>query len=401
VGLRILWHSAHPFVPGGFSKASRELVKRIAKLGHEVYYYAYGRNEVYFVWEPEPGVKIPILPSGAHFLGDDAWQIHFDRRECDLMVSLCDIWGLTDIPRRCPFWVPYIPLDHTPPSQLILDRLALSTAVWVPSAWALREFEKVGVIASYIPHGVDTNVFRPLSEDERLEARKYFKIPEDSFVFLTVGLNVGFRKQFPRLFKAFRTFVDDIGYNENVYLYVHANEYAPAGQPGFHLKQLVRFFGLEGRVVLSDMYWWWVGFEETELARLYNACDAFVTASSGEGFCLPILEAEACGLPCIAPDFSAMSELVGDCGWLATVKDHEVIPINAFRALVDTENLANLMYKAYTSDIEREKYAKASLEKARSFDWDLIADLFVRPELDKLEYDIRRRGGIRIVRFDG
>jgi hypothetical protein len=38
--------------------------------------------------------------------------------------------------------------------------------------------------------------------------------------------------------------------------------------------------------------------------------------SHGEGFCVPLIEAQACGTPVIASDFSAQSELVG-AGWTA------------------------------------------------------------------------------------
>jgi glycosyltransferase involved in cell wall biosynthesis len=44
---------------------------------------------------------------------------------------------------------------------------------------------------------------------------------------------------------------------------------------------------------------------EPELAALYRACDAAVFPYRAEGFCMPILEAMACGTPAIVPDFGA------------------------------------------------------------------------------------------------
>ena len=44
---------------------------------------------------------------------------------------------------------------------------------------------------------------------------------------------------------------------------------------------------------------------EPELAALYRSCDAAVFPYRAEGFCLPILEAMACGTPAIVPDFGA------------------------------------------------------------------------------------------------
>src|SRR5262249_28194243 len=44
------------------------------------------------------------------------------------------------------------------------------------------------------------------------------------------------------------------------------------------------------------------------LASLYNACDVFVSLTASEGFCLPFLEALACELPVIAPDFGGQKD---------------------------------------------------------------------------------------------
>jgi glycosyltransferase involved in cell wall biosynthesis len=44
---------------------------------------------------------------------------------------------------------------------------------------------------------------------------------------------------------------------------------------------------------------------DADMPRLYAACDALVQPYRGEGFCLPIAEAMACGLPAIVPDRGA------------------------------------------------------------------------------------------------
>lgn len=53
------------------------------------------------------------------------------------------------------------------------------------------------------------------------------------------------------------------------------------------------------------------------LARLYKASDVFVLPSRAEGFGLPILEAQACGVPSIVTNYSGMTDLVNESnGWL-------------------------------------------------------------------------------------
>ncbi len=53
------------------------------------------------------------------------------------------------------------------------------------------------------------------------------------------------------------------------------------------------------------------GIPHADLAAFYSAARSFVTASLYEGFCLPLLEARACGCPVIAARTSAIPEIAG------------------------------------------------------------------------------------------
>ena len=46
------------------------------------------------------------------------------------------------------------------------------------------------------------------------------------------------------------------------------------------------------------------------MARLYTTFDVLLNPAMGEGFGMPIMEAQACGVPVIVTDFSAMKEVV-------------------------------------------------------------------------------------------
>ena len=53
---------------------------------------------------------------------------------------------------------------------------------------------------------------------------------------------------------------------------------------------------------------------EQDMPDLYSACDAFLAPSLHEGFCLPVVEAMACGTPVIGACATALPEVIGSGG---------------------------------------------------------------------------------------
>jgi len=53
-----------------------------------------------------------------------------------------------------------------------------------------------------------------------------------------------------------------------------------------------------------------------EIQAYYNKADVFLMATHYEGFCIPVLEAMAAGLPIIASDTGPIPEVLGGTGWV-------------------------------------------------------------------------------------
>jgi glycosyltransferase involved in cell wall biosynthesis len=56
-----------------------------------------------------------------------------------------------------------------------------------------------------------------------------------------------------------------------------------------------------------NIHLWWENLPASELPRLYHAVDAFVMPTRGEGWCRPLMEAMAAGLPTIATAWSGLT----------------------------------------------------------------------------------------------
>jgi glycosyltransferase involved in cell wall biosynthesis len=85
---------------------------------------------------------------------------------------------------------------------------------------------------------------------------------------------------------------------------------------------------------------------QDELARLYRGAAALVLPSRFEGFGLPVLEAMASGTPVVCSEDAALREVAGDAGIYGDLAD------GIRRAVA-----------------ERERFARAGLDRARSFSW--------------------------------
>jgi glycosyltransferase involved in cell wall biosynthesis len=74
------------------------------------------------------------------------------------------------------------------------------------------------------------------------------------------------------------------------------------------LRDQARRLGVADRVLFLG------GVTESELRAYYESAHVFVVASEHEGFCVPVVEAMALGVPVVAYGTSAIPDTVGDAG---------------------------------------------------------------------------------------
>jgi glycosyltransferase involved in cell wall biosynthesis len=97
------------------------------------------------------------------------------------------------------------------------------------------------------------------------------------------------------------------------------------------------------------------GVSDSELAALYNHCQALLFPSLYEGFGFPVLEAMAAGAPVIATNRASVPELVGDAGFLCEPMDVGAMA-EAVRRVVKDRELRRML-------------ARRGRERAAQFTW--------------------------------
>ncbi|QSX73646.1 glycosyltransferase family 4 protein [Lysobacter arenosi] len=99
------------------------------------------------------------------------------------------------------------------------------------------------------------------------------------------------------------------------------------------------------------------------LVALYNLCRFFIFPSWHEGFGLPVLEAMSCGAAVLAADASSVKEIVHERAAL----------FDPFDVASIRERMAHFL----DSDDDLDKLRRYSIDRARDYSWDSVADRFL------------------------
>lgn len=157
----------------------------------------------------------------------------------------------------------------------------------------------------YIPHAVDTSVFKPMPDSivSNIRKQQFGESAEELFVLFWNNRNAR-RKMSGSLVWWFNEWAEKIGV-EKVKLILHTDPKDPHGQD---LDAILQEVGaIDGRILISR-----AKVDPTSLATMYNICDATINISDAEGFGLATLESLACGTPIIVNMTGGLQEQVTD-----------------------------------------------------------------------------------------
>jgi len=368
----------------GYGTQIRALIPLLKEAGYEVAVFANsGLSGQAINWQ---GIDIYPMrgnPFNMKLIGE--YAKHF---KADLILSLYDMFPLPESTRDdigVP-WLAWVPIDGVP----VPERVQASTkkADWVVamSQFGQAELGKVGIPSECIQLGIDCDVYHP---GDREEARKQLGFPPDAFIVGVVAANKGWpcRKSWPELLAGFANF--HRRFPRNTILHLHTTTVPYGTHEGVNIYRLQERLGLSRGVVQitaeADIA---IGVQEDQMANLYRAFDVLLAPSMGEGFGLPLIEAQACGTPVITQDCTAMTEntLLGQC--IKPLQSFYVPQLDYYWSLASVPLISEALATAYNALPDERATVQAVHKVRRKYHW---PDLFERkwlPLLDRVSSEM-------------
>ena len=318
-----------------------------------------------------PYGKVTHYPRGFKPYSDDVIPVwHKDHKAKhpdikDAVITLYDQWVYNDLQFDGDV-IAWTPLDHvTVPPQVLKFLMRHNVHPVTMSPHGQRQLERAGIDSVYIPHAIDTTVMKPTDEVFGVPTRAYLDVPDDAFLVSMVAANKAnglvHRKALAEQLMAFSIFRQT---HPDAYLYIHSEPSPVFG--GFNIPNLLRACGLTEeyvRILNTDVNR--TGYPDEFLAGVYTASDVMLQVSYGEGFGVPVVEAQACGTRVITSGWAATQDLVSEDGWLVDGQPFWDEPQQSFYNIPNIGSIVNALELAYNAP---RGVSKASIDFAKQFD---------------------------------
>jgi len=298
--IKILTLSDHPFSPSGVAHMSKNIIEgmlatgkyQFISLGGAIKHQDYRPQKTQqwgddWVIVPVDGYGTPEMirsflrserPDILWFMTDPRfwgwlWQIENEIRPNVPMIYY-HVWDNYPYPMFNRKF--YLSNDHVATISKLSDDIVATVAPEVDR--------------TYVPHAVDTNIFKKLPAEDVLKfKRENLKINDDRFVFFWNNRNAR-RKQSGSVIWWFDEFLNKTG--KKASLVMHTEPKDPNGQDLIVIINELKL--TNGEVLISQQK-----VPPQNLALFYNAADATINISDAEGFGLATLESLACETPII------------------------------------------------------------------------------------------------------
>jgi len=299
-------------------------------------------------------------------------------------ILLLDSWRKTHdvkLLAYCPIDLTPLPLDLVGPLQG-LDALVAYTEFGrgvIEESFLQLNTGNPGPEMHVIPHGIDTDLFFPLSSDgtsnpDRKAARRTLFDDDvdylDSFIVLNANRNQP-RKRIDLTIRGFSLFADDKPANVFLYLHMGLKDLA------WDIVELCKRHDVYERLIVSANQDAGPSVDDARLNVIYNACDVGVNTAVAEGWGLVSFEHAATGAAQIVPCHTALAEL-----WEGSaVTVHPSFTLTDPKGLFDEyfvapEDVARSLESLYRDPVYRQQMSLKAYQNATQpkYSWGVIAE---------------------------
>jgi len=233
--------------------------------------------------------------------------------------------------------------------------LSFHSSLHMPTKFPLNIFKKIhhSVMLKFSDR---ITTFITSTQAEKIHAMKY-GLEDNKIKVLPLGVKTSKISRNPST-KKFILYLGLLGISKNIDLLIRAYSLCKTDAdlviagPDYgmrkNLEQLVKSLGLQKRVIFKGKV------SEFEKEKLFSEATMFVFPAVGEIFSLTMIEAAAAGLPCMAFNVEANSEILEHMksGILIDQIDAESLK-NGIELLLENENLCSTISKNAILDIPR------------------------------------------------
>ena len=307
---KIVAVSNTPMAPTGYGTQIAQLGLRALAAGHDFSVAANYGAPVNMEWN---GIK--IYAEGLLKYANDSGpeNIALAARDGGFGLTLFDVWtGVADGWHELPL-VCWVPVDHSPVPRRVAEWCIKGGNKYIVAMSKNGEqlMLEAGVPRdrlTYIPHAIDRSIWNA----DVQPVRNLLRVPETAHLTIITAMNKGKRKSFPEMLTAWVRLAQT---HEDAYLYLHTDKWGH--MDGINLIPLLKALGApEDRIRWVNSSQMRAGIPAETLAAIMRSANVLLLASRGEGFGIPVIEAQACGTPVIVTDWTAQPELVRDHGYV-------------------------------------------------------------------------------------
>lgn len=289
-------YKADVYSASGYARASRGNIRALIEGGNKV--------------------KLePVRHDNIHVTHDDFWEENLPKiLEAQFKPKLRVTQQTPDMFQPSPEFheVGYTVFETSKIPTEWIPHMNKCQRIWTASEFCKNMFIESGVEVpvDVFPHPIDLTVYKP-GPKVMIESGRDRINSDGKMIFLSV-FQWNKRKDPTSLLLAWWSEFRD---NPDVQLLIktYGNDFIS----NHHILSAVRKIRTEAGITdknsIGNIHFMTGELEEERMPDLYRSADVLISTSRGEGFGLPMQEAQACGIPCIYPDSTSMKEFC--VGW--------------------------------------------------------------------------------------